>query len=193
MEKCGTETMLQERSLVTKETTGLAEEVPAGGSTSEEEGLLKTDPWSNAQELNALDNLATPKSEVEHSENEGLNFDDNFQPFVKLPDSPEYLASLESKLKKVQRGSKPSDGVSSKDILESLTDSHKSCMVRLLTDSINNLNNPCFGDGGDIRVNPVLKKIAPEKQAIGVEELVHLVKADQLELLFDVDETQEKP
>lgn len=36
----------------------------------------------------------------------------------------------------------------------------------------------------ELKVNPLLKKLAPEKQALTAEELVHLLKADQLELLL---------
>jgi hypothetical protein len=32
----------------------------------------------------------------------------------------------------------------------------------------------------ELKVNPILKKLAPERQPISSEELVHLVQADQL-------------
>ena len=91
--------------------------------------------------------------------------------------------TVEKKLKRVQRGSSTGGSLSSQEIVRSLTESHESCMVRLLTDSVQNVNGIEVEE--ELKVNPVMKKLAPEKQAVTVEELVHLVKADQLAVLLE--------
>lgn len=56
-------------------------------------------------------------------------------------------------------------------------------MIKLLSNSVEKLTV----DGEifeELRVNPLLKKLAPERQALTAEELVHLLKADQLDILL---------
>lgn len=55
-------------------------------------------------------------------------------------------------------------------------------MVKLLSNSVDEDNSREF-TSEEVKINPILKKLAPEKQAISAEELVHLLKADQLALL----------
>jgi len=120
-----------------------------------------------------------------------ISFSDNFQPFQKLPDSGEYLASLETKLKNIQNSEKKTSG----DLLRSLEETRESYMVNLLSDSDDIGASAVYEDSfEELKINPVLKKIVPEKQAITTEELVHLLKADQLGSLLSnqgesVDET----
>jgi hypothetical protein len=58
-------------------------------------------------------------------------------------------------------------------------------MVKLLSDSENEVSSSVEEFLSDeVKVNLILKKLAPEKQAISTEELVHLLKADQLQLLI---------
>ena len=62
-------------------------------------------------------------------------------------------------------------------------------MVQLLSDD--SLPTSLQPDNFDeLKVNPILKKLAPEKQAIALEELVHLLKADQLALILDEQSQQ---
>lgn len=106
-------------------------------------------------------------------------FEDNFEPNDRLPDSVEYLASLEKKLTKLK------ERQSEKDLVQSLQEKHKSCMLRLVSESS---NTPVSQEDLDLDA-PVnsnhpahvfLRHIAPERQAITLGELVELLKADQL-------------
>ncbi|CAL8104467.1 unnamed protein product [Orchesella dallaii] len=110
-----------------------------------------------------------------------LSFGDNFKPFVKLPDSQDYLESLERKLKVVQKGGKK--GPTAESILRSLEQTKESCMIKLLSNSVEQLTieGEIFEE---LKVNPLLKKLAPERQALTAEELVHLLKADQLDIVL---------
>ncbi|XP_066991225.1 uncharacterized protein [Anabrus simplex] len=103
-------------------------------------------------------------------------FEDNFEPIDRLPDSAEYLATLEQKLAKLK------ERQSKKDLVQSLEETHKSCMLRLLAEG-----TPFCRNQEDFELDtPVanshalLRHIAPEKQALTLGELVELLKADQL-------------
>lgn len=56
-------------------------------------------------------------------------------------------------------------------------------MIKLLSSSVDQLTveGEIFEE---LKVNPLLKKLAPERQALSAEELVHLLKADQLEIIL---------
>ncbi|KAK7872086.1 hypothetical protein R5R35_004569 [Gryllus longicercus] len=104
-------------------------------------------------------------------------FEDDFVPCEKLPDSEEYLATLERKLAKLK------ERQSKKDLVESLEETRKSCMLRLVTEGIAGVQEDL---DLDIPVNnshassTLLRHIAPERQALTLGELVELLKADQL-------------
>ncbi len=87
----------------------------------------------------------------------------------------------EKKLNSLQKGGRK--GPTAESILRSLGQTKESCMIKLLSNSVEKLSTEeeIFEE---LKVNPVLKKLAPEKQALTAEELVHLLKADQLELLL---------
>jgi hypothetical protein len=58
-------------------------------------------------------------------------------------------------------------------------------MINLLTTGPGNTQQSTCSDlesteSEELKVNPILKKLAPEKQPISSDELVHLVEADQL-------------
>lgn len=157
------------------------------------------DPWLS----NVVKDRANAEGE-QHSnsdshksleENSTAEFEDQFvisaQPsFEKLPDSDHYLASLERKLKAVQSGGNKKD--TSAQVLRSLEQTRESCMVKLLRDN-SATGNPALDnlDFDELKVNPILKRIAPEKQAVALEELVHLVKADQLSILLGAEEDED--
>lgn len=116
------------------------------------------------------------------SEREGRliqKFEDNFEPNDRLPDSVEYLASLEKKLTQLK------ERQSKKDLVQSLEEKRKSSMLRLVSE---NSNTPVTQEDLDLDA-PVnsnhpahvfLRHIAPERQAVTLGELVELLKADQL-------------
>ena len=91
-------------------------------------------------------------------------------------------------MESLQKGGKNGKNKTSSGIIRSLEETRESYMVQLLTDSLPSSLQPDNFD--ELKVNPILKKLAPEKQAIALEELVHLVKADQLSL--NLDETQKE-
>nr|CAH7757622.1 unnamed protein product [Callosobruchus chinensis] len=97
-------------------------------------------------------------------------FEDNFiPPFTKLPDSEEYLAILEARLRKIKQDP---------NILAQLAAKKEECMRQLLNrpgeldDEILSLEEP-------IENLQILRTIAPQ-QAVTQGELVELLKYDQL-------------
>jgi len=157
------------------------------------------DPW--------LENQPEGDSSVEAQSSEN-GFDNNFsertststegvepKPFEKLADSEEYLSRLERKLKRIQSvtngGQK--QNVTSKEIISSLEQTRESYMLRLLNDTV----TPAAPENGEgshdhLNLNPILKRIAPEKQPIALEELVHLLKADQLAAVLEAEDQVEQ-
>lgn len=63
-------------------------------------------------------------------------------------------------------------------------------MIKLLSNSVEKITaeEEIFQE---LKVNPLLKKLTPERQALTTEELVHLLKADQLELILGVNNDSE--
>lgn len=115
-------------------------------------------------------------------------FEDNFvqpAPFEPLPDSDEYLAGLERKLRKLQTG-KGRD----KDLLKSLQQRRETAIDRLLNSADPDQQEE-FDDQA-VDPNPILRKLAPESQAITAIETVILVKADALAQRHE-EEVEEDP
>ncbi|RZF36758.1 hypothetical protein LSTR_LSTR005071 [Laodelphax striatellus] len=108
-------------------------------------------------------------------------FEDNFViGRERLPDSEQYLASLESKLKKLKSTNSKKAG---KDLLSSLEDSKKSCMYRLISGEVGNLTDQDINLDAPIDLNSTaawLKSHVNPEQALTVGELVELIKADYL-------------
>ncbi|CAH0564165.1 unnamed protein product [Brassicogethes aeneus] len=101
-----------------------------------------------------------------------LNFEDNFSPSQndKLPDSEQYLAILEEKLRKIK---------SDPDVLRQLAEKRESCMQQLM------LADPFYEDENIELDTPVpnshiIRTLQPQKQALNQGEIVELVKYDQL-------------
>lgn len=96
-----------------------------------------------------------------------------------------YYTFTEKKLTKVQKGIAKKEQSTASSFINSLSQTRESCMVKLLSDSAYEVNRSVEEFLSDeVKVNLLLKKLAPEKQAISTEELVHLLKADQLQLLI---------
>ncbi|XP_022917041.1 coiled-coil domain-containing protein 32 [Onthophagus taurus] len=117
------------------------------------------DPWNNS-----YSNSPTECAQK--------NFEDDFQPkiFEKLPDSDQYLASLEAKLHKIK---------TDQDVIKQLQQKREECMNQLL-------NNTQYSEDVDLELDEpiesstVLRAITPQKQALTQGEIVELVKYDQL-------------
>ncbi|XP_055543876.1 uncharacterized protein LOC129729376 [Wyeomyia smithii] len=140
------------------------------------------DPWSS--------NSNTSSSEIsqrDDSDSPFLKFEDNFEPPKapeqniqqpqegRLPDSDNYLAVLERKLKRLKTN--PS-------VLQQLAERREVCMQHLLNDSAFGRSDPSDLELLELEepVNnyELLRFIKPE-QALSVAELVNLVKYDHLE------------
>jgi len=118
------------------------------------------DNFSNGQATAASLSFATDKKEKEQ---QPPCSSASYQP---LPDSQEYLQSLEAKLKKVQSSS------ISKALAERRSDEAR----RLLDSKVQNLcvDNELLDDV-QVADNPLLRKVFPEKQAVSQSELQKLV------------------
>ncbi|PSN52687.1 hypothetical protein C0J52_06033 [Blattella germanica] len=140
------------------------------------------DPWQN-----------TKTSQREENSDLTLKFEDDFEPSYRLPDSVEYLASLEKKLAKLK------EKQSKKDLVQSLEEKHKSCMLRLVSDgNASSVTQEDLDLDAPINSNhpahALLRHIAPERQAITLGELVELLKADQLaEILAETEHSDIQP
>jgi len=152
------------------------------------------DPWKEVEEP-----TSDPPTTNNLSSSTPPTFDDNFTPtinnnrgagsdFEKLPDSQEYLASLEKRLASLQKQVKTSSS-----LVTSLSQAKESYMLRLLS---SDNSSPAGIDAFDfveeeaLRVNPILKRLAPETQAISSEELIHLLTADQLSVATEATLTR---
>lgn len=75
---------------------------------------------------------------------------------------------------------------SKKDLIQSLEEKHKSCMLRLMSEGSSNtaVTQEDLDLDEPVHINhpahTLLRRIAPERQAITLGELVELLKADQL-------------
>ncbi|CAH2013512.1 unnamed protein product [Acanthoscelides obtectus] len=97
-------------------------------------------------------------------------FEDNFvPPFTKLPDSEEYLANLEAKLRKLQLNP---------NILSQLAAKKEACMQQLLKTSTE-LDDEILTLEEPIENLQILRTVTPQ-QALTQGELVELIKYDQL-------------
>ncbi|XP_056634228.1 uncharacterized protein LOC130443540 isoform X1 [Diorhabda sublineata] len=134
---------------------------------------------TNQSQYSIMDPWLCCQTGVSVSENNTkFEFEDNFTPTLdnRLPDSEEYLAVLEEKLKKIK---------ADPNILAQLVAKREACMQELLNgvngngvkhvdDHILELNEP-------ISNSQVLRAIAPQRQAINQGEVVEFIKYDQLE------------
>ncbi|KAL1129248.1 hypothetical protein AAG570_013777 [Ranatra chinensis] len=104
-------------------------------------------------------------------------FEDNFvvsdEPGA-LPDSVQYLAALERRLARIK---KSSGKITEKEILNSIEEKKRDCMVRLLAEDFEHLGEDSVDE--DIPTKWLKSHINPQ-QPLSVSELVELVKADYL-------------
>jgi len=107
------------------------------------------------------------------------SFDDNFapekSPYNPLPDTEDYIKTLESKLKKVQKSGSLSSNLSAKR----LDDARR--LLDSAAQSVNADLPPELIQDPQIQDNPLLRTIFPEKQAIAQSELTKLVKDSPIE------------
>lgn len=111
-------------------------------------------------------------------------FEDNFSPTDELPDTQDYVASLESKLAKLKgRGRE----VTAREMLSVLEDARQDHTARLISCS-NDLapEATAYLPGEDCSDAPIhstylKKRLFPERQALTQEELKYLLEADFLE------------
>lgn len=104
----------------------------------------------------------------------------------KLADSEEYLEKLYSRLKNLQ------GGTSKKDLVNSLSAAKEDCLARLITSK----QNIEIEEEAELVSNPLIRHIAPHLQALSASELVHLLKADVLQVVTEAgqeDETAQLP
>lgn len=126
-----------------------------------------------------------PSSEEAATASGQEGFDDDFvnrnnsvidnSSYQPLPDTTEYIKSLETKLKKVQKSGSLASNLSAKRADEAR---------RLLDSAAQSVNAdlpPEIIQDPQIQDNPVLRTIFPEKQAVAQSELIKLVHKDDKE------------
>ncbi|KAG7214115.1 hypothetical protein KM043_001473 [Ampulex compressa] len=128
------------------------------------------DPWSGADVAVAV----------------GKNcFEDSFVSVdtghEKLSDSEQYLQKLYTRLKRVQ------GGTSKKDLVNSLSEAKEDCIARLITSDCNIKTE----EEAELVSNPLIRHIAPHLQALTATELIHLLKADVLQVVADREQLGE--
>uniref|UniRef100_A0A1B6JKN5 Uncharacterized protein n=1 Tax=Homalodisca liturata TaxID=320908 RepID=A0A1B6JKN5_9HEMI len=143
------------------------------------------DPWSGVDSHDS--DLLARTSKV---------FEDNFvsKHSDKLPDSAQYLASLENKLARIKsgKGCKKTEG---KELIKSLEESSDSCMYRLIAGDTYSLTEEDLlleAPVGDSLSTKWLRSQVNPEQALTVGELVELVKADYLAQNCSDTETVDK-
>ncbi|XP_055906382.1 uncharacterized protein LOC129941708 [Eupeodes corollae] len=167
-----------------------------------------TDPWLVREKTinqKSLENSPTDLNSNETNFNlsdsqSSLQFEDNFLPthnianasieketteHSRLPDSEDYLQSLEKKLKKIKKNPK---------ILEALSEKRAECLRNLLEDNLfinkdETLELDAPISSGDSAVQELYRHHIQPVQALSVGEIVHIVKYDQLEAEEDLEET----
>lgn len=144
-------------------------------STKDENNISSTDSTSFSQ---GFDNNFCPADPKDVASTKTSSF----QP---LPDSESYLANLETKLGKLHKKS-TSSGAEKKDLLLSLAGAREGHIDRLLNAQFSQWQGICDNNHFDNPVEEslsgtVIRHIAPHLQAVSTGELVHLLKADQLQ------------
>ncbi|CAG9832566.1 unnamed protein product [Diabrotica balteata] len=107
-----------------------------------------------------------------------FEFEDNFTPSLsnKLPDSEEYLALLEEKLRKIKNDP---------NILTQLAAKREACMEQLLNgvngNGIDHFDEDILDLDEPTANSQVLRAIAPQRQALNRGKIVEFIKYDQLD------------
>ncbi|KAI1295664.1 hypothetical protein HDE_05528 [Halotydeus destructor] len=137
-----------------------------------------------------MDDPWRSRSNTFHSKDTDNNsFDDDF--VNHLPDSEEYIASLEKKLAKISGKSVVS---SSRDVVNSLSKIRQDVMATLINSSsaCEFLNESLEQNGA---IAAVERKLFPERQALTKEELEKLLEQDILArntLALEISPTEDK-
>jgi len=137
------------------------------------------DPWCSLQSEDGSAVRQTSGLGFEDKFVEGFERNSEVQ-FEKLPDSAEYLHSLESKLNKLTAARHSKESNSNKNsLVEDLAKAREDAILNFVNsgDIINNSEELDLETS--IEVHPLARKLVPE-QAITVGEQVVLTKADQL-------------
>lgn len=129
------------------------------------------DPWCETA-VQAASNDNTPNDRFEDS------FVDKHH--RRLSDSEQYLQKLYSRLKVLQRDT------SKKSLVTSLSVAKEDSIARLIISG----NNPQSEEEAELASNPLIRHIAPHLQALTAGELVHLLKADVLQITTEVEQQQ---
>lgn len=144
------------------------------------------DPWSEAQ--SEAGGSVTNNSRLDFEDKFVEGFDKNTEvSFEKLPDSSDYLRSLESKLSKLTGARHSKEKSSKKDTLvEDLARAREDALVNFVTSGDISNNSEDIDLERSLEVHPLARRLVPE-QAITVGEQVVLTKADQLEKELERD------
>ncbi|XP_047347212.1 uncharacterized protein LOC124948108 isoform X2 [Vespa velutina] len=99
----------------------------------------------------------------------------------KLSDSEQYLQKLYSRLKALQKNT------TKKDLVSSLSVAKEECIARLITSEYTFKSE----EEAVLGSNPLIRHIVPHLQALTASELIHLLKADVLQVVTEAIEEQE--
>ena len=132
-----------------------------------------TDPWSGID-----------KHRIDDDEHNN-HFEDSFVKYqsehTRLADSEEYLEKLYCRLRNLQKGT------SKKDLVASLSVVKEDYIARLITSGCRLETE----EETELALNPLIRHIAPHLQALTATELVHLLKADVLQVVTEAEENKE--
>lgn len=131
------------------------------------------DPWCKPDASQIDDDRCKNFFEDSFVENQSEN--------NKLADSEEYLAKLYSRLRNLQKGT------SKKDLVSSLSMQKEDSLASFITSECK------FETEEEIELasNPLIRHIAPHLQALTASELVHLLKADVLQVVNESEQQKE--
>ncbi|XP_034935639.1 uncharacterized protein [Chelonus insularis] len=114
-------------------------------------------------------------------ENKITEFEDSFVAeeamidSTRLSDSEQYLEKLYTRLKNVQGGK------SKKDLVDSLSQIKEDSLARFISTG----GRLATEEEAALAANPLIRHITPHLQALTSSELVHLLKADVLQVVTD--------
>lgn len=132
-----------------------------------------TDPWSG-----------TDVPQISNNKCENF-FEDSFvvnqTQHTRLADSEEYLEKLYSRFRILQKGT------SKKDLITSLYVAKEDSIARLITSGCKLETE----EDTELVSNPLIRHIAPHLQALTASELVHLLKADVLQIINESEQQKE--
>ncbi|XP_053970510.1 uncharacterized protein LOC128872137 [Hylaeus volcanicus] len=113
------------------------------------------------------------------------HFEDSFVEYqsrcTKLVDSEEYLQKLYSRLRNLEKET------SKKDLVASLAEVKEDYITRLITSG----HRLEIEEETELTLNPLIRHLAPHLQAVTASELVHLLKADVLQVVTETENNKE--